>query len=1243
MKLIRQFLSALLLAALLAGLIPPPLAHQVVERSLLHTPLSRLAEPVVGAVDALWPPLFTAHAANTFLPYSQNFDSLTPNTTEVPTGWIQVMDDGTDTSCTGVSVACNQWIVDNNSTPTSNTGPTADHSGSGSYLYVEASGNSNATVALLTPSFDLAGTTTPQLTFWVHRWDNNNPGNSHELRIDVLAADGSTVIAANAHTVDNSALDANAWTQRTLDLTAYRSSGDLRLRFRWLNNPGPNNASPDIAIDDVTIADNMTVTAGVVKGVVFRDYNANGVRDEREPGIGNVTVSAFSAAGLTATATTTTASTGVYAFAAGVGLTGNVRLEFTLPTDNALAYLQAGAGGQSTVQFVNVATGAPNVNVGFYDPVDYCQANPQVAVANFFDSQYNGGAAARGALLRLPYNASGHDFTTTNPVARTAAFKGVDLTRLDQLGAIYGVAWQRTTNRIYLGAYHKRYSGFGPNGPDAIYQTNAAGTVTGVIELDTVLGIANSAGADVHDFSASGGVVYDIGASNASYDGVGKRALGDLEFSSDMATLYVVNLFDRKIYAIDVGSGNTATATLVTSWSAPDATGANRHRPFALAWHNGKLWVGSVDQNGSNAYVHSLDPAGTTFVLELTVPLAYTRQNWISSLTTSRPATWRSWSANPTTLTYATNGTEIGYPQPMLADLAFDHDGMILGFRDRMGDQGGADKYFYPGIGAKSWTDAAGDILRACARPAGYTLETGLTGTCASPMTVEGLNNSGPGGYEYYFWDIWEDSTAWSPSAASGAFHWETTQGALLQLAGNPSVMTTAMDPFDDFSGGLLKLESATGKREGVTTPTADGGALVGGYTIYESGQFSGGYPAVLNHTFAKANGLGDIEALCDPAPLEIGNRVWADSDGDGVQDPGEAGLAGITVQLYAPDGSTLLATAVTDAQGEYYFSTDSTRPSTSSRIYNIAALTYHTANYVIRIASGQAALTGYQPTVKDHNSGANSDLRDADGALAGSNFQAMVSTGVLGANNHTVDFGFVAAGTLTGHLFVDSNGNGSQQAGEPDLPNITVLVTDQLGIVHAVLTDSSGNYTLIIPTGAATVNVDESTLPANYTQTAGTDPTTVTVVMGTTTNAGIDGYRPPQADLTVKKFDLVDPLTAGARLTYTIYITNNGPNAAFNVVITDTLPAGTTFVGATTGCIPIGNLVVCHLSTLTVGATQIITIVVAVDPTMTQLQRPPSAAKFADYFALAPPHSATSPPQTSWHWQRGGPPYVPT
>ena len=34
-----------------------------------------------------------------------------------------------------------------------------------------------------------------------------------------------------------------------------------------------------------------------------------------------------------------------------------------------------------------------------------------------------------------------------------------------------------------------------------------------------------------------------------------------------------------------------------------------------------------------------------------------------------------------------------------------------------------------------------------------------------------------------------------------------------------------------------------------------------------------------------------------------IGDRVWHDTDRDGIQDPGEPGVAGVTVTLFGSDG----------------------------------------------------------------------------------------------------------------------------------------------------------------------------------------------------------------------------------------------------------------------------------------------------------------------------------------------------
>ena len=73
---------------------------------------------------------------------------------------------------------------------------------------------------------------------------------------------------------------------------------------------------------------------------------------------------------------------------------------------------------------------------------------------------------------------------------------------------------------------------------------------------------------------------------------------------------------------------------------------------------------------------------------------------------------------------------------------------------------------------------------------------------------------------------------------------------------------------------------------------------------------------------WAGTRGIGDIEVVCTPQTyyIEIGNRVWIDTDEDGIQDADEGALANISIELVAPDG-TVLATTITDADGNYFFS----------------------------------------------------------------------------------------------------------------------------------------------------------------------------------------------------------------------------------------------------------------------------------------------------------------------------------
>ena len=88
-------------------------------------------------------------------------------------------------------------------------------------------------------------------------------------------------------------------------------------------------------------------------------------------------------------------------------------------------------------------------------------------------------------------------------------------------------------------------------------------------------------------------------------------------------------------------------------------------------------------------------------------------------------------------------------------------------------------------------------------------------------------------------------------------------------------------------------------------------------------------------------------------------------------------------------------------------------------------------------------------------------------------------------------------------------------------------------------------------------------------------------------------------ADLSLTKSDSPDPVTQGAVLTYTILVSNAGPDPATNVVVTDDLPKQVDFVSATTtsGTCQTppgkgkGGKVDCNLGTLGNGGTATVTI----------------------------------------------------
>jgi len=88
-------------------------------------------------------------------------------------------------------------------------------------------------------------------------------------------------------------------------------------------------------------------------------------------------------------------------------------------------------------------------------------------------------------------------------------------------------------------------------------------------------------------------------------------------------------------------------------------------------------------------------------------------------------------------------------------------------------------------------------------------------------------------------------------------------------------------------------------------------------------------------------------------------------------------------------------------------------------------------------------------------------------------------------------------------------------------------------------------------------------------------------------------------ADLLITQTDSPDPVIAGNHLSYWMSVTNNGPDEAREVVVTDSLPAGVTFTSATPSpgnCVEAGGLITCDLGDLASGASASLPIVVTVN-----------------------------------------------
>lgn len=187
-----------------------------------------------------------------------------------------------------------------------------------------------------------------------------------------------------------------------------------------------------------------------------------------------------------------------------------------------------------------------------------------------------------------------------------------------------------------------------------------------------------------------------------------------------------------------------------------------------------------------------------------------------------------------------------------------------------------------------------------------------------------------------------------------------------------------------------------------------------------------------------------------------MGDFVWEDLDGNGLQDVGEPGMSNVTVVLF--DGMTnAVATNVTDGMGGYLFT-------------NLPPDRY-------RVTFDPGTLpVGSVFTFEDVGIDEAVDS-DPDRATGETEFTSFLNSGESDTN---LDAGVYIPMSVGDFVWEDLNGDGLQDVGEPGISGVTVVLFDTVtNAIATNVTDGLGAYLFTnLPPGAYVVDFDETTIP---------------------------------------------------------------------------------------------------------------------------------------------------------------------
>jgi uncharacterized repeat protein (TIGR01451 family) len=164
-----------------------------------------------------------------------------------------------------------------------------------------------------------------------------------------------------------------------------------------------------------------------------------------------------------------------------------------------------------------------------------------------------------------------------------------------------------------------------------------------------------------------------------------------------------------------------------------------------------------------------------------------------------------------------------------------------------------------------------------------------------------------------------------------------------------------------------------------------------------------------------------------------IGDRVWYDTNANGVQDGAEiTGVPGVLVSLFGPT-NTVIATTTTDANGYYSFT--NLLPGDYSVGFNLPS--------------------GYTRSPSTPDGASDPNDSDADITTGRTNATTLVS----GEYDPTWDAGIYQTASLGDRVWEDLDHNGVQDGGEPGVPGVTVTLWQNGVPISTTQTDGTGFY----------------------------------------------------------------------------------------------------------------------------------------------------------------------------------------